>query len=157
MKHTVQLILDREYFLEMFSQSIRYANRWRKIERVIGPLFFIIGVIMLVTTSRNTSAPIVLVVIGIYEVFSPIIKRPFWVGRLMKSKVANNNATFNFTEEGIETITKNTQSMMKWEGIERFLETPKGVFIWPQKGVHMYVPKSVVSSDTIHFIKGKLV
>lgn len=157
MKHTVQLILDREYFSEMFSQSMRYANKWRKIERIIGPVFFIMGIILLVKTSGKTSAPMFLVLIGIYEIFSPLIKRPFWLGRLMKSKIANNNATFNFTEEGIETITKNTQSRMKWEGIERFLETPKGVLIWPQKGIHMYVPKSVVSDETILFIKEKLV
>ena len=155
MNHTVKLVLNKNYFTEMFSQSMRYANKWRKIERVIGPFFLVLGIFLFVITDGKMASPFVLVLIGLYEILSPLIKKPWWIGRQMKSNIANSEVTINFTETGIETSTPYSQSSIEWTGVERILETKKGVLIWPQKGIHIYIPKSDARKDVIQFITTK--
>ena len=151
--HTVKFVADKEYFSEMFSQSLRYTNKWRKFERILGPIFLCLGTYMLVTTHGEFLSPFVLIGIGGYEILNPFIKKPIWIRRQLKSKLANSDIEITFSEEGFESCAPNIKSSMKWEGVERIAETPKGIFIWPQKGVHMYVPRSAAGSDLIEFIK----
>ena len=152
---TVTLKLDKEYFTEAFEQSIKYASKWRKAEWVIGTLFIIGGILLLVWSSGNTASPIVLILIGIFEIFSPIIKKFWWVGRQMKSKIANSEVKMTFSDTGFHSSSLYSKGEFSWDGLERTLETPKGFFIWPQKGIHIYLPKSLVSSDLIQFIINK--
>ncbi|MCG8339466.1 MAG: YcxB family protein [Proteobacteria bacterium] len=69
----------------------------------------------------------------------------------MKSKVANAEVRIILSESGITLSGPYNHAEISWEGIERIVETPKGVFIWPQKGVHICLP----TSDVVHFVTGK--
>lgn len=155
MEHTINLTLDKEYFSEAFSQSIRYANKWRKAERIIGALFIILGAGLLVWSEGKMASPIALVIIGLFELFSPYIKKKWWVGRQMKSKVANANVEIVLSDSGIDSTGPYSKGMIAWEGVERIFETPKGVFLWPQKGMHIYLPKSVVGNDVVQYVLSK--
>ena len=150
--HTVNFVANKEYFSEMFSQSMRYTNKWRKFERILGPIFLVLGIYLAIKSNGKYMAPNVLIGIGVYEILSPFIKKPIWMRRQLKSKIANSNIEINFTENGFESSAPNIQSSMKWKGVERIAETPKGIFIWPQKGAHMYIPKSITSGHVIDFI-----
>jgi hypothetical protein len=155
MSHKISFIANKEYFSEMCTQSLRYTNRWRKFERILGPIFFVIGLYILFKTNWESMASYLLVFIGAYETFSPLIKKPIWVHQQLKSKIANKDIELRFFEEGFESVTANSKSFMKWEGVERVAETPKGIFIWPQKRVHIYIQKSVAGDEVIEYIKNK--
>jgi hypothetical protein len=157
MEYTINLTLDRAYFSEAFSQSIRYANRWRKAERTIGTIFILLGVAFLAWFESLVALPIVLIALGVIELIFPILKKPWWVGRQMKSKVANGTVEIVLSESGIHTSGPYSKGEMTWEGVERILETPRGVFIWPQKGMHIYLPKSVVGNEAVRYVLSRSV
>ena len=155
MEYSVNLTLDRAYFSEAFDQSIRYASKWRKAERIIGTIFLAFGIVFLFVVKEQSVLPVVLILFGLYELFSPLIKKPLWVGRQLKAKAADSNVQIVLSDSGITTSGIYSKSEITWEGVERILQTPKGVFVWPQKGMHIYLPKAVAGEDVIGFLLEK--
>jgi hypothetical protein len=45
---------------------------------------------------------------------------------------------------------------MRWNGIERIQRTPKGLLIWPQKGMYIYLPKSAAEENVIDFVASRV-
>jgi hypothetical protein len=45
---------------------------------------------------------------------------------------------------------------MRWDGIERILRTPKGLLIWPQKGMYIYLPKASAEEKLIEFVAAQV-
>ncbi len=152
MKHSFNFILDKEYFTEAFEQSVKYASKWQKVEWFLGTLFIIAGFLLQVWSDWTLLSPIVLILIGLFELFSSSIKKVLWLRRQMKSKTANSRIEIEICDEGINSSGLYSNSEMLWQGIERILETPKGLFIWPQKGIHIYLPKKLIPDDVMQFI-----
>jgi hypothetical protein len=46
---------------------------------------------------------------------------------------------------------------MAWDGVEKCVRTPKGILIWPQKGMYFYIPEESAGADAIAFIESKVV
>ena len=153
--HQITFTLSKDYYSECFEQSIRYANRWRKYARIAAILFILLGGFLILNSNHHNTLAYFLIAIGIYETMSPIIKKPIWVRKHVKSKLFNTAIDVFIDDKGIETKGKHSEGQVSWQGIERFLETPKGVFIWPQKGVHMYFPKSTMNDDILQFLHEK--
>lgn len=150
MKYTVNLVLNKEYFSEAFSQSYKYANKWRNVELFIGSIFILLGICLIILCKGQTVSPTVLIMIGLFEIFSPFFKKLWWIYQQMKSKTADSEVKIIFSESGIESTSQYTQTIYSWEGIEKMKETPKGVCVW-LKNTIMYLPKSMMEDDVIQY------
>jgi len=75
----------------------------------------------------------------------------------MASKVANNFVDISISDEGIKSKSPFSESSMSWSGLEKIVETPKGLLIWPQKSMHIYLKKESVPEETIQFILSKTI
>jgi hypothetical protein len=155
MELSAKLTLDRAYFAEAFDQSIRYSNKRYRIERLVGVLFLAFGVVWAVWSNGKLASPFAFLLVGLYALISPFIKKLWWIHRQVKSKAGNWEVALTFTDAGISTSGPYSSGRIEWEGVERILETPKGVLVWPQKGIHIYLPKSTVASDVIEFVVSK--
>ena len=49
-----------------------------------------------------------------------------------------------------------TNSFLAWEGIEKIAETKKGFLIWPQPGVHIYLPKRLLAVELLELMREKI-
>ena len=156
MAEVTKIKLDRDYYIETFMQSYRYGSNRFWYERLFGILFLVVAVMMVTRSDKITATSCVLFLIGLYEVAGLYIKKFWWVNRQMKSKVANKEVVIKLTEEGIESSGPYSEAKMSWNGIERIVESDKGFLIWPQKGIHIYLPKSTVDSKSIEILRKKI-
>ena len=106
--------------------------------------------------SGETLLPIVLIVIGVFELFSNQIKKYFWLRRHINSKLMDAEVKLTVTEEGIDSKGPFSNGHFDWGGIEKAIRTPKGILVWPQKGMYWYLPENVAGKDTIDFIQSKI-
>ena len=141
---------------ESYDQARRYGSMWLLVERVIGIAFIFLGIGLYIYADGKTVLPIALIAIGVFELFSNYIKKYFWLRRHAKSKLMNAEVILDVTETGIDSTGPFSNGHFKWDGIEKAIRTPKGILLWPQKGMYWYLPESIAGSQTIDFIQSKV-
>jgi hypothetical protein len=152
----VKLSLNYEYMSESYDQARRYGSKWLLIELFIGVGFIVLGAALYIYANGETVLPIAFVVIGVFELLSNRIKKYFWLRRHSKSKLMNTEVEMEITEAGIDSTGPFSSGHFEWGGIEKAIRTPKGILLWPQKGMYWYLPESIAGEQTIDFILTKL-
>lgn len=158
MIYTARIVFSKDYLSEMFEQSLRYGSRWLLVERLIGVIFIMAGIVMIYYTGTNTFLPVVFVLIGLFEIYSSRIRKIFWMKRSMHPALMNHEILFSFNEDGIQQENPNSRGAFSWKMVVRVVETPLGLLIWPQRGAHWYIPRPAFEGDAgeaISFIKRK--
>jgi len=150
--YKIILTLDQGYLSESYDQIRRYGSSWYWIELVIGLLFIIGGLALFIYASWTTILPIALVGVGVFEILFYKVKKFFWLRKRASDKSANTEINLSFDDEGLETNSELSTAKLKWAGVEKCIQTPKGVIIWPQKEVYIYIPEDAAGSDAIEFI-----
>jgi len=156
MEYKFSITLDKEYFSNCYNESIRYGSKWRKYEFIIGGLFLIAGFTLFAYTHWKLASPIIFILIGFYEVFSPIIKKPFWVRRQTSSKISGSKVDIIVNDDGIVSKSPNSESNINWSEIEKVTKTPNGILVWPQKSVHLFFPKIDIGEEGIEYILNRV-
>ncbi|MEM7222235.1 MAG: YcxB family protein [Pseudomonadota bacterium] len=142
---------------ESFDQARRYGSRWHLVELVIGVVFIVGGLVLFAYADWASALPLALVAIGVFEIFSSRIKKFFWLRKHGRSKAANQKIEMSFDDEGFETKSSYSHARMTWNGVEKCVRTPKGILLWPQKGVYIYISEEAAGADAIAFIESKVV
>lgn len=148
--------LSQEYMSESYDQARKYGSKWLFVERLIGIGFIILGAGLYIYANGKTSLPIVLVAIGIFEVLSNYIKKYFWLRRHKKSKLFNAEVELQLSEAGIDSDGPFSNGHFDWSGIEKAVRTPKGILVWPQKGMYWYLPETIAGKEVIEIIQSKV-
>ncbi|HEX9626151.1 MAG TPA: YcxB family protein [Acidiferrobacterales bacterium] len=156
MKFDVKFRLDRAYMGESYDQARRHGSKWLLGERIVGSALVVLGVVLLVYARGETVLPVVLVAVGVFELLSNRVKKHFWLRRHLKSKLYDVEIKITVSDSGIESRSPYSNNEMNWNGVEKVLRTPKGILIWPQKGMYWYSPESVAGADAIEFIESKI-
>jgi hypothetical protein len=154
MKHTVLVRLDRAYMSESYDLNRRYGNRWLLIERGVGVLAILYGLFLL--SEGDEFLWVIFVALGTFELCSNYLRKYVWLRRHFKSKLADAQVELTIDDEGIHSHGPFSSGSMRWNGIERILRTPKGLLIWPQKGMYIYLPKSAAEENVIDFVASRV-
>jgi hypothetical protein len=154
MNHTVHVRLDRAYMGEGYDLSRRYGSTWLLIERIVGVLAILFGIFLL--SEGDDIFWVIFVALGMFELCSNYVKRYIWLRRHFKSKLADAQVELTIDDDGIHSRGPFSTGSMRWNGIERILRTPKGLLIWPQKGMYIYLPKAAAGEDVINFVASRV-
>lgn len=154
-KTTVQL--SKAYFSECFDQSILYGNNRRKVEFITGSLALIAAISLILFSNIGFLPILILIIFGIYELFNPVVKKVKWVNEQMSSKIADTAVDICINDTGITSNTPFTENYMSWPEVGKIIETPKGLLIWPQQGMHIYLQKESMPDEIVQFILSKAV
>ena len=152
----MKLHLSHEYMSESYDQARKYGTKWLLVQRVIGFVFILLGLALYIYAQGKTVTPVALILIGIFELFSNRIKKYFWLKRHSKSKLVDAEIEIELTETGINSTGPFSNGYFDWSGIEKVVRTPKGVLVWPQKGMYWYLPESIAGKQSIEFIMSKV-
>ena len=156
MEFIVKLKLSRDYMSESYDQARRYGTKWLLVEWIIGISFILIGLAFYFYLESTEIFPLALVIIGIFELLSNYIKKYFWLRRHAKSKLIDAEVELKVTEIGIDSRGPYSEGIFRWEGVEKFVRTPRGILLWPQKGMYWYLPDNIAGVQTIEFIQSKI-
>ncbi len=156
MKRQSTFVLSQDYLSESYDQARRYGSKWLLVEAIVGTLLLLLGLVAFVFLPDEMVLPLVLTSIGVVELLSNQIKKFFWLRRHRKSKLSNVEVEVIVDDDGLESKSPYSTSRMTWAGIEKAVRTPKGILVWPQKGMYIYFSEHLVGKETVDFIQSKV-
>lgn len=156
MEYQFNIELNKQYYSECYDERNKYGNKWKNINYYFAFIFIVVGSSILIYSNKFAVTPIALIIFGFFELFSPYIKRSIWLRRQMSNKTANTEVEITITEKELLTKGKYSEGNMAWEGMDKILDTPKGIVIWPQKGIVIYIPKTKLNVEAITYVLSKI-
>lgn len=148
--------LNHEYMSESYDQFRKYGSKSLLIERFLGIIFIIFGISFIIYSNETTVLSSILIIIGVFELANNYITKYFWLRRHKKSKLWNADVEILVTQEGIQSTGPFSHGEFNWDGIEKVVRTPKGILVWPQKGIYWYLPERIYGKETIELIESKI-
>jgi len=133
-----------ELYRQQYADWLVAVSRWAKWAPHIAIGLSAIGVALLVL--RPDFIPSVLVsgwfftLLGPFEYASHLRNRNKWLKGANDSKVAGQWVEIRFEDDAIYLKGPTSESRTEWHGFERAIAAPSGLFLYTDKGVHIYVP-----------------
>jgi hypothetical protein len=140
MNATARYSLTDAYFREAYDQWIRYVARWRRW----APYFtlLLLGCGSLFAALGCTLAAAIALVAGVVEFADIMTHRRKWIAARREGCRFDKEIRLTFTNDAMAYEGPFSSGHLQWAGIERVKATPKGLFLYPQAGMHIYIPDS---------------
>lgn len=87
-------------------------------------------------------APQLFILVGIYEFIKPYYSKYKWLQERRKSLINGQKIIVHFTDELIKISGPFSSGEVKWTGIKEIKQTPNAVFLIPENGISIYLPKN---------------
>lgn len=90
-----------------------------------------------------------------FELYRPTFNKHMWLRKQFKSGIIDKKMDITINDDGFSAVTPVGNNSICWEDLFNISETERSVFLWPQKGQHIYLPKSSLTIEAIDFILSK--
>ena len=134
--------LTDDHYREDYDQWLRYVAKWRRRQPYVAAAFLVSGVFLAFVHMRLSAA--VGLVAGVSQLVDVVSHRSRWLKARRRGSRVDRDVQLTFTDEGIEVLGPFSTGQCRWEGIERTVSTPMGLFLIPQDGMHIYIPDRVL-------------
>jgi hypothetical protein len=104
-----------------------------------------LAIIILFLFQFRGITPFALLGVGIFEIGYQIYYRHKWISDRMSNRATNEDVEIVFNEDEIVYRGPYGSGSSAWEGFQRAILTPNGIFIYPERGIHIYIPDSALS------------
>ncbi|OUS29887.1 hypothetical protein A9Q98_05745 [Thalassotalea sp. 42_200_T64] len=152
-----KFILDKPHYSECFEQSNTIQpNPIKRHLKAIVLLCFGLFFYMVQIEGLSGHLGAFFFILAFVEVLSVIYAKVWWVTRQMWSKASGSEVAMTLNEQGIEIKSDFSEYLLKWQDIQSFKETDKGVILFPISGGNSYISKTTISADGWRFLKTKL-
>ncbi|MDZ4287553.1 MAG: hypothetical protein U0984_06325 [Prosthecobacter sp.] len=139
---TSRFRLSRDYYEQLQSDWLKHISRWRRFTIPFGVALILIGLIVLFTTDSHLAIPLGFVGTGIFEIVRHFQHHRKWIRDRLLEKSFDHPVEIDFTDAKITIRGPQGSGFCTWDAFERYRMTPRGLFLWPRKGVHIYIPDS---------------
>lgn len=148
--YTTTFILDKNYFLECFEQSVEVDLTWQAYFKAI--FFSAFGGLLVVFTPINPYVAWFLFGIGIIEALSVYYQKPWWVTRQMLGKASNSEVTLTVDSKGINCHSFYVDDQYNWGDITSMTATELGWIIKHANGKN-YISSSFLNDEAKQYIQ----
>ncbi len=147
-----QFVLDRDYLAESFDESLPHSKT-SSPNFLFPAALFIAGFGLLVFTDQAAIAGWSFVALCALELLHIKFRRGWWLFRQTWGKNNELEVTFTIDEERICTQSAFAQTSIKWDEIDRVIDTNRGVILVTKSGEQQYLSKSLVPTEWLNRIK----
>jgi hypothetical protein len=138
-------------------QGLAYRSRWRRFAIPFALVFVVLtGAAFFYPTSYR---PIVggLFVVALLNLVDAATHRLRWIRKGLASVAVDKSAEFTFTDEHIRISTPNSDGTLKYAAFGCVSVTPDGIFLVPDSGVSVFVPRSAFAdAEEFSLVTSKL-
>lgn len=134
--------LDRKYFEQVHRDWIRHVSRWRRFTQAISGLLMVAGIALLALAPSNRWFGLALLITGAIQMAQYHLHHRKWIRDRTNEKSFGQDVEIQFSEDKIHIRGPHSSGFCMWEAFQRCRVTPSGMFLWPRKGVHIYIPDS---------------
>ena len=148
MHATAKIIYDRPYFEAFYADWIKYRSKWRRFSFPVALMIVAIGIAALFAWPDKLLLGVTIVLLGIYCVYDAATYREQWISKQIDALTLEKSVKIEFVGDEISLETTNTSSKFKIDFLSDVIPTPNGVFLVPQTGSSLFVPRiTVVPSE----------
>lgn len=141
---TAKYRMTPELYRRQFAEWTRYVSRWRKRVVHISCATSAVGILLMLFTAQSAPSlflfSALLAVLGPITYFEHLLDRRKWLKRAYDSRVTGEEIEIRFEEDAIYMQGPTSNSRTEWHGFERAVAAANGLFLYTDKGVHVYVP-----------------
>jgi hypothetical protein len=125
--------LDKQYYEESYGQWLRYISRLRRLIPIIGVIAIIAAIVL---------KSYLLFALGIfYFIYMPFM-RWRWIRSNLKNKKTRTDVVIDFSDDEVRVTDAFSDSRCSWDVFDRCIETPRGMFLFPEKRRFVYISDS---------------
>jgi hypothetical protein len=142
---TAKFRLSRAYYEQLRQDWIRYVSRWRRLTLPLGVLLILIGLWMFFTEGTPKILAFAFAVTGLVQIIQHLMHQRRWIQARLVEKSFDHEVEIHFTDSKITIHGPQSSGFCTWDAFQRCLKTPRGLFLWPRKGLNIYVPDSALT------------
>ena len=143
MEATARIHYDRDYFEASYTDWLANRAKWRPYAVLFALTEIGVGVAILLFTSAPAIA-FVAISVGLYHSYEAVTHRSRWLRERLDGLPPDKLITIQFGPDFMATESQNSSGTLRYDAISKVVGTPNGVFILPQTGVSIYVPRACV-------------
>jgi hypothetical protein len=136
--------LDENHFRQAYADWLRYVSRKKRWELPVGALLLVLGLALWWTCNPARFLPLALMAMGLFEISSSVLHKHRWVRARLARHTSSRQVEMVFTDEHIRISGAYADAVCDWQAFAACVPTPHGMFLSPQKGVHIYIPDSAL-------------
>jgi len=144
MDASAQVSFDRSYFEAVYSDWLVYRSRWRRYAVPFAVTLTLAGVAALWILPHQRFFGLFVLFGGLYQVYEALTHRKRWMADRLKDLPPDKILKISFHPEYIEMETPNSSSRLNIAALSDVVATPNGVFLIPQTGVSIYIPRASI-------------
>jgi uncharacterized protein YlzI (FlbEa/FlbD family) len=149
--------MNKDYYVESYSEWLNFRSKYRKWEHIIGFISIGIALLIFMIDQSLKFVSIAFLLYGLLRIYNFHATRKKWLNDRFKSGMNGQKVKMVFEEEGIQSYGPFTDMNGKWNFFNDAIETEKGLFLIPENGVHIYLQKkSFVNQSDIKRIIEKI-
>lgn len=146
----IEIILTPSYYRELYGEWLTFRSKFRKWQVHVGLLLLVPAYVFVEMSGPRIKDlwifPCFFILAGVYEVGSFYYSRWQWLKSRADNRLLNQTITLVFESEVIRHSGPFSHGELKWEGIKHIKETAKGLFLIPENGISIYLPKQAFHS-----------
>ena len=150
MKYTTSYILNKEYFIESYEQSLPFSDR-KKPKFGLVAFLIVLGLISIFMLQNNYLGYF-LVALAALELVAFKYQRAWWVARQRLARAAGNEVQLNIDDQGLSTVFNGKKKVQAWHEVAQLIGTEKGIIVVNQKGHRQYLSNGILNDEVRDFI-----
>ena len=158
MKAVAKISFDRNYFETFYSNWLDYRSRWRRYAIPFAIAFLIAAFAAAVLSPMPYSAmAFPFVFVAVFNMVDAATYKMRWIRKRLVSNAVDKTAELVFTDDDIRISSQNSEGTVKYAAFGSMNVTPNGIFLVPDSGVSIFVPRSsFLIDDEFHSVSAKL-
>ena len=139
---------DENYYKEYYSEWLRFRSVFKKWEDKIGMFSLALAVLIYLYDRELFFISVGLSVFGCLMIYEFYSSKKKWMKSRLESKMNNKSATLIFEDDQIQSLGPFTELKGKWEIFNQAIETEKGLFLFQENGISIYLQKKVFQNPS---------
>jgi len=144
MDASAQVSFDRSYFEAAYSDWLAYRSKWRRYAAPFAVALTLAGAAVLWFLPHQRLFGLLVLFGGLYQICEAMTHRKRWIADRLKELPPDKILKISFHPEHIEMETPNSSSRLNIAAFSEVVATPNGVFLIPQTGVSIYIPRASI-------------
>lgn len=126
---------------------LKHRSRSRRFAIPLAALFLIATVIATVSLPRHRTFTVALFLIAVFNVVDTCSHRWRWIREQLKTQSREKHVDLVFNDDDVAIRTPNSNGTMRYTAFTNVTVAPDGIFMVPDTGVSIFVPRTAFDSD----------
>lgn len=138
--------VDRQYYATYYSAWLKYRSRWRWFAIPMAALLLLATIAATILLPQQRTFTFALLVIAAINASDACSHRWRWIRERIKTQSREKHVDLVFNDDHVVIRTPNSKGTIRYTAFTNVTITPGGIFLMPDTGVSVFVPRTAFAS-----------